>query len=238
MKHGAKRAETPPDADEMRPQYDISRGVRGRHAHLFGENTEDETRVSEFLALKGFEVRPLEKSATRFAKTPDFQLFRGGQLVAFCEVKSFTKDRRLDEQLAQAAPGELAGGLRLDPKCNRISNAVHTAAQQLRSVNPVHEFLNFLVLVNHDRAANCKDLVSVLTGQWDPLHGTFDETDTQCSNGRIREVTREIDLCLWIDLFTEHEPFKSRLVYLGNDKTRGQVCNMLEIDPQEVKNLG
>ena len=238
MKRSAKPAEPSPDADQMRPEYDFSHGVRGRHAHLFGEITEDETRVSEFLALKGFEVGPFEKSATRFAKTPDFQLFRGGQLVAFCEVKSFTKDRWLDEQIAQAATGELAGGLRPDPTYNRISNAVHTAAQQLRSVNPVHQSLNFLVLVNHGKAARCEDLVSVLTGQWDPLHGIQDETHTQYSNRRIREEKREIDLYLWFDLFTEHEPFKYRLVFLGNDKTRDQVCNMLEIDSKAIKNVG
>jgi hypothetical protein len=114
----------------------------------------------------------------------------------------------------------------------------HTAAQQLRSVNPVHEFLSFLVLVNHDKAAKGEDLISVLTGQWDPLHGIFDETHTQYSNGRIREEKREIDLYLWFDSFTEHEPFKYRLVHFGNDKTRDQVCNMLEIDPKAIKNVG
>jgi len=238
MENSVKRAEPPRDPGDMRPEYDFSKGVRGRHAHLFGEIAEDETRVSEFLTSKGFEVRPFEKPATRFAKTPDFRLFRDGRLAAYCEVKSFAEDRWLDEQLAQTAPGEPTGGLRPDPTFNRISNAVHTAAQQLRSVNPVHEFLSFLVLVNHDKAAKREDLVSVLTGQWDPLHGVFDETHTQYSNRRIREEKREIDLYLWVDSFTEHEPFQCRLFFFGNDKTRDQVHNMLEIDPTVVKVVG
>lgn len=238
MKHSAKRAESSQDADDMRPEYDFSGGVRGRHAHLFGEVAEDETRVSEYLASRGFEVRGFEKQAVRLAKTPDFQLLRDGRLAAYCEVKSFTKDCWLDEQLAQTGPGELAGSLRLDPIYNRISNAVHTAAQQLRSANSAHKFLNFLVLVNHDKAAKREDLVSVLTGKWDPLHGMHDATHAQYSNGRIREEKREIDLYLWVDSFAEHEPFKCRLVFFGNDKTRDRVCNMLEIDPTVVKIVG
>ena len=238
MKHSAKQAEEPNDADAMRPQYDFSHGVRGRHAHLFGEIAADEERVRDWLGSRGFEVQTFDKQATRFARTPDFRLFRDGALIAYCEVKSFAKDRWLDEQLDQAQPGELAGGLRPDPIYNRISNGVHTAAQQLRAVNPDHQFLNILVLVNHDKAAKREDLVSVLTGKWDPLHGISDKTHTQYSEGRIREEKREIDLCLWIDSLSTERPFECRLCFTGNDKTRGRICELFALDPDKMKIVG
>jgi len=220
--------------DAMRPEYDFTGGERGRHAHRFGEVAEDESAVASFWRGQGFEWRRFEKKETRSSKTPDFKLYRQGHLLAFCEVKSFQHDAWLDRMLDQAAPGQLAGGVRPDPIYNRISNAVHTAVQQLEAANPQHEHLNFLVLVNRGKSAKREDLTSVLTGYWDPLHGVFQETDSAYSDGRIREEKRKIDLYIWME--PSHEgPLKAKLYFFGNDGNRERVCSLLKLDPQKVK---
>ena len=139
MNPSVKKIETPDyrdNSDEMKAEYDFTGGEQGRYAHLFGEVTEDESLVAAFWRRKGFEPQRFDKSETRFAKTPDFKLYRDGHLVAFCEVKTLMRDAWLDGMLDKAGPGELVGGLRQDPIYNRISNAVHTAVRQLESVNP------------------------------------------------------------------------------------------------------
>jgi hypothetical protein len=190
--------------------------------------------VAAFLRDRGIESQRFDEREIPFSKTPDLKLYRQGELVAFCEVKTFQHDAWLDRALEQAAPDELAGGLRPDPIYNRISNAVHTAVRQLEAVNQRHEYLNFLVLVNRDKAAKAEDLTSVLTGYWDPLHGVFDKTHTAYSEGRIREEKRKIDLYLWMEPVKDGS-LKERLYFFGNDGTRDRVCNLLEMDPKTVK---
>jgi len=220
--------------DDMKPEYDFSGGERGRHAHLFGESEKDESSVATFWQDRGFEARRFDKNEIRSSKTPDLKLYLQDHLVAFCEVKTFQHEAWLDRALERAAPGELAGGLRRDPIYNRISNAVHTTVRQLETANPQHEHLNFLVLVNRDKGARREDLVSVLTGYWDPLHGIFEETHTAYSEGRIREEKRKIDLYVWMEPSPDSS-LKIRLFFFGNDGTKEQVCNLLGLDPKTTK---
>jgi hypothetical protein len=230
------RAIRQPDAadDELRPEYDFSGGERGRHAHRFGEVAEDESAVAAFWQNRGFETRRFDEKETQFSKTPDFKLCRQGRLVAFCEVKTFQHDTWLDQAVEKAAPGELAGGSRPDPIYNRISNAVHTAVRQLEAVNLQHEALNFLVLVNRDKAAKPRDLTSVLTGYWNPLRGVFSKTHTAYSEGRIREEKLKIDLYVWMEPSRDGS-LQARLFFFGNDKTKEQVCNLLELNSKMVQ---
>src|SRR5277367_276307 len=139
MNRSAKRTEAHEELDDMKPEYDFSAGERGKHAHLFGEISEDEALVEAFWREKGLIPERFEKEHTRFSKSPDFKLYKDGLLVAYCEVKSFQHDGWLDKRLEAAKRGEL-GELRQDPIYNRISNAVHTAVKQLETVNPDHIF--------------------------------------------------------------------------------------------------
>jgi hypothetical protein len=222
--------------DDMRPEYDFSRGLRGVHASRFSKLSSDEALILGYWQGKGFGVGSFSKNEMRDLKTPDFRLSQGGADVAVCEVKSFQKDTWLEEQIKKAPAGELAGGLRADPVYNRISNSVHTAAQQFESVNPDHELLNFLVLVNHDTGAKYEDLVSILTGYWDPLRGIFDRTHMQFSEGRIRQEKKRIDLYVWMDIRTDGSLGKEFL-FFGNLETRSSVCDLLGIDPARVKDI-
>ena len=222
--------------DDMRPEYDFSRGLRGVHAYRFSKLSSDEALILGYWQGKGFEVGSFSKNEMRDMKTPDFRLSRGGAEVALCEVKSFLRDEWLEDQLKQVAPGELAGGLRSDPIYNRISNAVHTAAKQFASAISDHTLYNFLVLVNHDTSAKYQDLVSILTGYWDPLHGIFDRTHMQFSEGRIRDEKMKIDLYVWLNIRRDGTLGPESL-FFGNVETRPAVCELLGVNPAQVKNI-
>jgi len=222
--------------DDMRPEYDFSRGLRGVHAYRFSKLSSDEALVLGYWQGEGFEVGFFAKNEMRDLKTPDFRLSRDGVEVALCEVKSFQRDEWLENQLKNATPGELAGGLRPDPVFNRISNAVHTAFKQFETVNSDHRLLNFLFLVNHDTSAKPEDLDRVLTGYENPRMGLFDPTCVQYSEGRIREEKNQVDLYVWLGLKGGRILSREYRV-LGNPSTQVRVCELLKIDPAKVKKL-
>ena len=235
MSQSAKR-KTLVNDDDMRPEYDFSQGLRGVHAYRFSKLSSDEALVLGYWQAEGFEVSAFAKSEIRDLKTPDFRLSRGGAEVAFCEVKSFQRDEWLEDQIKNAPPGELVGGLRSDPIFNRISNAVHTAFSQFESVNSDHRLLNFLFLVNHDTSAKPEDLDRAITGYEDPLHGCLDPTCLKFSEGRIREEKTKIDLYFWMD-FLKPDQIRVRRYLFGNPDTRNAVCNLLQLNPETIKNI-
>lgn len=222
--------------DELRPEYDFSAGLRGVHAYRFSKLSSDEAYVNGYWQDKGFEVGGYSRKELRDLKTPDFRLSLGGSEVALCEVKSFQKDEWLDNQMRDTADGEFAGGLRPDPIFNRISTAIHTAYKQFESVNPDHNLLNFLFLVNHDSSAKPEDIDRVLTGMEDPLHGCFDPTCMEYSEGRIREEKKRIDLYLWMDSVKPGQLAMRRMLF-GNPATQQTVCELLKIDPKAVRQI-
>ena len=233
MNRSAKKTEGREELDEMKPEYDFSAGEQGKHAHLFGEVSEDEALVGSFWREKGLIPERFEKEHTRFSRSPDFKLYKDSRLVAYCEVKTFQHDGWLDKEMEAAKPGELVGGLRQDPIYNRISNAVHTAVKQLESINPDHDVFNILVLVNHDKAAKYADLVSVLTGYWDPLQGIIEKTHTQFSEGRIQAEKRKIDLYVWLKTASGGQ---LQLGYFfGNNQSVDSVSHLLNIDRSKVR---
>lgn len=231
------RQTTRANDDDMKPEYDFSRGVRGVHAYRFSKLSSDEALVLGYWQSKDFEVASFAKREMRDLKTPDFRLSREGVEVALCEVKSFQRDEWLEDQLKHAAPGELVGGLRPDPVFNRISNAVHTAFKQFESVNSDHGLLNFLFLVNHDTSAKPEDLDRVLTGFENPRLGLFDRTCAQFSEGQIREEKHKIDLYVWLDILKNGQIGSREYRILGNTEAQERVCELLKLDPAQVKKL-
>ena len=55
MRHSAEK-ETGDRGDDMRPEYDFSRGLRGVHAYRFSKLTSDEAFALGYWQSKGFEV--------------------------------------------------------------------------------------------------------------------------------------------------------------------------------------
>jgi len=235
MSQNAKQESVVND-DDMRPEYDFSKGLRGEHAYRFLKLHEDELVVLRYWQDKGFEVGSFSENEMRDRKTPDYILKRAGEEVAYCEVKSFQEDSWLAKQMKNLPPDEITGGLRNDPTYNRISNAIHTAAKQFESVNPDHRLFNFLVLVNHDRTAEYKDLVSVLSGYWDPLAGCFERTHLPFSKGRIGVEKGRIDLYVWFNVLRDGTISRPWFV-LGSPDTKASVCDLLKIDQAQVRDL-
>jgi hypothetical protein len=158
--------------------------------------------VSAKLQGYGLQTLRFSKEEARAGKSPDFRVMDGVRLFAYCEVKS-PRDEWLDNQLDQAEPGEIVGGLRSDPVFNRLSKMIEKAAEQFDAVNPHRSVPNILAIVNHDDASYADDLIETLTGMFHADNGTRHPTLRHVSEGRIAEVKNRIDLYVWIDGQTE-----------------------------------
>jgi hypothetical protein len=189
--------------------------------------------VEELLfAPRHLVLQRFSRTETLTGRTPDFRVFRTGELVAFCEVKS-PRDDWLDDQLDDAPPLQLVGGLRPDPTFNRIARHIEKAASQFESVNSARSLPNILVFVNHDRASSFNDLRETLTGMFHSADGERFETISHISEGRLGEVKRAIDLYVWID-----ERRRRIQGYFFNEalpERVGNICELLGLDASKIK---
>jgi hypothetical protein len=129
---------------------------------------------------------------------PDFKMVSWRGLIGYCEVKS-PRDDWLDEQLLRAPPGTIIGGIREDPRFNRIARHILKAVKQFSTVNPGHSLPNVLVFVNHDDGSNFNDLYETVTGYARAQSGERYPFHTNIAEGRLGPKRADIDLYLWID---------------------------------------
>lgn len=128
-----------------------------------GQSGED--RVVDYLTSHGLRPRRFTKAEMRKGKTPDFRVYQGRTLAFYCEVK--TKEDWLLPEALKAPPGAIFGGLRDDFTYFRLTEYIHTAAQQFAAVNPAEEYPNVLAIVANDpdvlipRSANRADRVAL-----------------------------------------------------------------------------
>lgn len=193
----------------------------------------DEERVKGYLEDRGFTVERFSKSETRGGKTPDFRVFRNGEFLFYCEVKSSPKDRWLDEQLNSAAPGELVGGARKDPIFNRLTSDIHDAAKQFDAVNKDQKHPNILALVNHDDMCGFNDLLAILTGNFYANDGTAHPIYRQFSHGRIKDEKGKIHMFIWLD---DHKPDRM-LFSQTNDAHHAALRAAFGIQQDEIKQI-
>jgi hypothetical protein len=195
---------------------------------------EPDLKLAEELifAPRGLTVERFSHAETVAGRTPDFRVWRRGELVAYTEVKS-PRDDWLDDQLDVATPMQVVGGLRQDPTFNRIARHVEKTASQFDAVNPNRDHPNILVFVNHDKASNFNDLRETLTGMFHAEGGERFATMMHISEGRLGDIKKRIDLYAWIDarksriqghLFNEFDP--SRL---------DAVCELFRLDKNKIK---
>lgn len=145
------------------------------------EKNMDNDRVKDLFEKNGCLVTKIKEQAF---PTPDFKV-QSKEHEFFCEVKSVESDEWLE-------------GGRPDPTFNSISNKIHEAVKQFRSVNPDRKLPNVLVLCNHHDMRDSLDLKSVLTGLFYADDGTTHKIYGQFSDGRIKNEKMEIDLYVWI----------------------------------------
>lgn len=144
-------------------------------------STRGEHNVRESFEKIGLEVKSIKVGEE---KTPDFEVYRDGKLVFFCEEKTLENDNDFE-------------GVKHDPTYSSISTHVHKAAKQFRSTNPNHEYPNVLVFNNSDSLKNIHDLFITLTG-----HAILDDGELMKIHrvGRVSNDIDDIDLYIWIDM--------------------------------------
>lgn len=193
----------------------------------------DEDTVIRYLEERNFCVQRFAKPELRAGKTPDFRVSRDGLFLFYCEVKSILKDQWLDNQLAEAVPGAIAGGARQDPVFNRLTGDIHGASQQLLAVNKDINHPNVLVFVNHDDMCGFNDLLSVLTGNFYAGDGTAHPIYQQFSHGRIRDEKANIHMFIWLD---DYNP--ERLLFSQTNETHhNTLCSAFEIDQGNIRQI-
>jgi hypothetical protein len=186
-------------------------------------NSAEQFAEKYFLSY-GLQPERFSKVEMRQSKTPDFRVRKRNGLVLYCEAKYVQRDEWLEKQLKNARPLELVGGLRPDPIFNRLSNHIHEAAQQLKSVNPDHTYPNVLLFANSDVHCGFRDLQSVITGNFYAKDGTVDPIYREYSEGRIREEKFIIDAYIWWDDWRPLDRFTRLLM---KDFSHAETIDML-----------
>ena len=88
-------------------------------------------------AAVGLDLQPFDEVDLKKGPTPDRRVFKGGEQVAFTELKS-PRDDRLDDML-DGTSGELVGYADVsfrDKHVERTARHIAKAARQFRAVNP------------------------------------------------------------------------------------------------------
>lgn len=194
-------------------------------------NSEEEAR--QFIEGKGLRVERYSKEEQRKGKTPDFKVFREGEFAFYSEVKEAQKDKWLENQLDDAAPGEIVGGLRPDPVFNRLTAHIHKARQQFESVNPDHGHLNVLIMKNEDEHVGFNDLLAVVTGYFFAEDGSAHKIYSTFSDGRMVSDFEHIDLIIWLD---QYKPM--RFLFISTDSSvRKRLGEFFDYDISNIHDL-
>jgi hypothetical protein len=197
-------------------------------------NEEEDLRLVKELifAPHELELQKFTRAELLTGRTPDFRVILKGSLVAFCEVKS-PRDDWLDNQLDQAQPGQIVGGVRADPVFNRIARHIEKAVTQFEAVNNRRLYPNILVFVNHDDASGYADLIETLTGVFQASTGERYITVPHISEDRIGAAKQKIDLYVWLNMKT-----KQIQGYAFNEENPIHVttiCDLLGLDMAQIK---
>ncbi len=182
-----------------------------------------------YWARHGLKAERFTREEIGQGKTPDFRVFKSGELVAFCEAKHVQHDDWLDKKLETAKPLEIVGGLRHDPVFNRLVAHIHKAYKQFMSVNPDRKYPNVLVFMNSDKQCDNRDLVAVMTGNFYVEGGGAEPIYTAYSEGRIKEEKFAIDLYVWFEELKGRDE-KGFHYFITNGPHYAALCALLGSD--------
>jgi hypothetical protein len=187
--------------------------------------------VADFLGRYGLKTTAIVEGS---AKTPDFDVSVNGTRKFYCELKSLD-DTWLDEQLAKAPPGAIAGGARNDPVFNRVSKSIERACKQFEAINPDCEHPNVLAILNFDDISDEFDLLAVLTGNFYADDGSTHPIYKKFSEGRVKQKKDTIDLYIWIQV-TKNNPLFS-FFYNTDSQHFEALCDSFNCTPSEIKRV-
>lgn len=186
--------------------------------------------VKDFLSIYGLKPEKFDKEELRSGKTPDFRVYKDGELFSYCEVKNAGKDTWLDDKLDKAEPGEIVGGLRKDPVFNRLSAHIHKARKQFDAVNADEKWPNILSFYNEDEQSGFLDLMAVTTGNFFAEGGAVFPIYKNVSEGRVKKDIENIHLFIWLD---SHKPHRF-LFNTNNSKFLDELCSIFGIYPENL----
>lgn len=191
----------------------------------------DEKQAKDFLEKRDFYIKSYTKEEKAKKKTPDFRVYRGENLIFFCEVKTIDRDTWLEDLLIKAPPLTIVGGGRNDPRFNRVSNKIHEAALQFDSVNPDLTYPNVLIFVIHDDSCDFHTLINVITGYFIAEGGELHLIYGKFSHGRIRKEKSRINLYIWMDENREDPGY-----FIIKDKNHhNRLCDLFDLDTSKIK---
>lgn len=190
-----------------------------------------EDKVKEFLETYQLRLERFTSAEMASGKTPDFQVFSGNDLELYCEVKSPEQDTWLDDQLDEAMPGEIVGGLRNDPIFNRLTAHIHKARKQFDAVNPTEAFPNVLAFYNQDTNSGFLDLLAVTTGNFFSEDGSVFPIYKNYSEGRVKTDIEKIHLFIWLDVNKPHRFLFNTI----NSKFQRGLCQRFRFDPEKLQ---
>lgn len=142
-----------------------------------------EEHFKELCVSKGLQIK---KVPTQKSKTPDFEIYREGKVIALAEVKGCLFNQS-------------GGGLMRNLNC--LKNDIKEASKQFKSYDKTRKFPRILIIVNYDLARTARDVIHALTGNF---YGDDEVVYPMgiykyVSDGRVKKYTPEIDLILWLD---------------------------------------
>jgi hypothetical protein len=191
----------------------------------------EQTAIS-FMEQHGLRCERFNAAELRKGKTPDFRVWKGADLVLYCEAKHIQHDEWLDRQLDNVQPPKLAGGARPDPVFNRLTDRIHEAAKQFNAVNADRFLPNVLVFTNSDDQCGFFDLIAVLTGNFYAEGGAVEPIYKQYSEGRIKEEKFRIDLYVWYNEW-KCDSVKPQMYFNSGSQHYVAICNLLGSDPAQ-----
>jgi hypothetical protein len=129
----------------------------------------------------------------RQGKTSDFKLYKDGQLVGFCELKS-----PIDDYVFDSPPPGQPAVRRNIPYYRKLGSHVRYAAKQFDAVNKDRELPNILAFVSHAPDIERRDLRLTITGIAVPGAQRMFMLSKRMQH-QVIAAARRIDLFLWID---------------------------------------
>ncbi len=158
-------------------------------------NEADDEALMNKLAIDGKNIvleRYSEEELKR-GKTPDFKLYKDGQLCGYLELKSPRDDYMFEHPAAVDV--EIRKNL---PFHRKLGSHIRHAGSQFCAVNPDHSVPNIMIFVTHSSDIERRDLHATIAGLPAP-DGKRIFMLSRKMQEQVLNAARKVDLFLWID---------------------------------------
>lgn len=164
-------------------------------------------------------------------QTPDFKVYKDGQLVFFCEVKSIDNSPWPDFiSIDNYEDNNIEPASRPDRTYDRIANKTYDASKQFESVNKSHNIPNVLAFVNHEKLSDFTDLVLAFDGHQASHNQVIWFVKSEIMV-RLKRHTKHLpDLFIWIN----HDKAEPQFLFITQSPYYSDVCKLFGTSPDAV----